>query len=44
MMHPPIEWTKKWAAENPRQALAVLAFGALQVAFTIWIIASDGCR
>jgi len=43
-MHPPIEWTKRWAADNPKQAVAVLLFGALHVGFTIWIIVSDGCH
>lgn len=43
-MRPPREWAERWARENPRQALAVLAFGVAQGVFIVWLIVSDGCR
>jgi len=43
-MHPPREWTEKWARENPRQAILVLLFGAVMMGFTLWIILSDWWR
>jgi hypothetical protein len=43
-MHPPREWTEKWARENPRAAIVVLVFGAVQIGFVIWLFLSDGCR
>jgi hypothetical protein len=43
-MYPPPEWLQAWARENPKQAAFLLLFGAAQVGFVIWIVASDGCR
>ncbi len=37
-MHPPVEWTKKWAYENPRQALIVLLCGAVIIGYGLWVI------
>ena len=41
-MHPPREWTERWAREHPKQAIAVLLFGVLQLGFVVWILWSDG--
>jgi hypothetical protein len=37
-MHPPSAWTKKWAYENPRQALVVLVIGVALSGYGLWVI------
>ena len=34
-MYPPREFLERWAYENPRQALVLLAFGACMIGFAI---------
>lgn len=36
-MHPPHEWTKKWAYDHPWQASLVLLCAAVLIGFTVWI-------
>jgi hypothetical protein len=40
-MHPPREWTERWARENPRWAIAMLVFGAVMICFVVWLIVTD---
>lgn len=39
----PREWTERWAREHPKQAIAVLCFGAVQLALLVWLLISDRC-
>jgi hypothetical protein len=42
-MHPhlPREYVEKWAYQNPKSAMVVLAFGAVFIGFAIWLLFTD---